>query len=159
MAPSMKAGAGKRVLIIGGTRFSGLYLFKELHDRVCMPQECGRHGMQSQHPCRHGLIPPRFATEYSAVCTWIRALSGVTIPFMCKFEQGYDITLFNRGKTANKALPGESKEEFEARIAATTFVKGDRTNAEVRNGHRRLYLCLVACSGGWRGRLGPGSAP
>lgn len=31
----MSAGAGKkRVLIIGGTRFSGLYLFKELHDRV-----------------------------------------------------------------------------------------------------------------------------
>lgn len=32
----MSAGADgkKRVLIIGGTRFSGLYLFKELHDRV-----------------------------------------------------------------------------------------------------------------------------
>ena len=33
--PTMQApGAGKKVLIIGGTRFSGLYLFKELHDRV-----------------------------------------------------------------------------------------------------------------------------
>jgi hypothetical protein len=34
----MSAGANskKRVLIIGGTRFSGLYLFKELHDRVSM---------------------------------------------------------------------------------------------------------------------------
>lgn len=32
----MSAGSGskKRVLIIGGTRFSGLYLWKELYDRV-----------------------------------------------------------------------------------------------------------------------------
>jgi hypothetical protein len=31
---TMSAGGKKNVLIIGGTRFSGLYLFKELHDRV-----------------------------------------------------------------------------------------------------------------------------
>jgi hypothetical protein len=31
---TMSAGAKKNVLIIGGSRFSGLYLFKELHDRV-----------------------------------------------------------------------------------------------------------------------------
>jgi len=40
MPMKMKApGAGKKVLIIGGTRFSGLYLWKELHDRVrtCPP--------------------------------------------------------------------------------------------------------------------------
>ena len=40
MPMTMKApGAGKKVLIIGGTRFSGLYLWKELHDRVrtCPP--------------------------------------------------------------------------------------------------------------------------
>jgi len=30
----MMAAGGKKVLIIGGSRFSGLYLFKELHERV-----------------------------------------------------------------------------------------------------------------------------
>ncbi|EKU20904.1 nad-dependent epimerase dehydratase [Nannochloropsis gaditana CCMP526] len=74
---TMKApGAGKKVLIIGGTRFSGLYLFKELHDR------------------------------------------------------GYDITLFNRGKTANRPVPGESAESYAERIGQATFVKGDRTNPD-----------------------------
>jgi nucleoside-diphosphate-sugar epimerase len=38
--------------------------------------------------------------------------------------------LFNRGKTANRPVPGESKEAFEARIAKTTFVQGDRTNPD-----------------------------
>ena len=54
--------------------------------------------------------------------------------------QGYDITLFNRGKTANRALPGESKQAFDERIAKTTFVKGDRTNPEVGFGEKDLPL-------------------
>lgn len=40
----MAAAEGKqRVLVIGGTRFSGLYLTKELHSRgheVCAPRAC-----------------------------------------------------------------------------------------------------------------------
>uniref|UniRef100_A0A7S2XXV9 NAD-dependent epimerase/dehydratase domain-containing protein n=1 Tax=Fibrocapsa japonica TaxID=94617 RepID=A0A7S2XXV9_9STRA len=68
--------AGERILVIGGTRFSGLYLTKELFDR------------------------------------------------------GYDVTLYNRGKTPIKAIPGESEEDLQKRIAATKIIQGDRTNAE-----------------------------
>jgi nucleoside-diphosphate-sugar epimerase len=60
------------VLIIGGTRFSGSYLWNELHKR------------------------------------------------------GHSVTLFNRGKTPPKRLPRESEAEFNARVAATKYLKGDR---------------------------------
>jgi hypothetical protein len=46
--------------------------------------------------------------------------------------QGHKVTLFNRGKTANRPVPGESEEAFQDRIAKASFVKGDRTNVEVR---------------------------
>ncbi len=45
--------------------------------------------------------------------------------------QGYDITLFNRGKTANRPVPGETQAAFEERVGKTKFVVGDRTNPEV----------------------------
>jgi len=70
---NMMAAPGKKeVLIVGGTRFSGLYLWEELHKR------------------------------------------------------GHSVTLFNRGKTALKKLPGESDSQFEQRKRDTTFIQGDR---------------------------------
>jgi nucleoside-diphosphate-sugar epimerase len=68
----MAAPGKKEVLIVGGTRFSGLYLWEELHKR------------------------------------------------------GHSVTLFNRGKTALKKLPGESDSQFEQRKRDTTFIQGDR---------------------------------
>jgi nucleoside-diphosphate-sugar epimerase len=64
------------VLIIGGTRFSGASLWKELHSRK------------------------------------------------------HSITVYNRGKTAPKPVTRETDEEFQQRIAAATYIKGDRGNAE-----------------------------
>ena len=70
---NMMAAPGKKeVLIVGGTRFSGLYLWEELHKR------------------------------------------------------GHSVTLFNRGKTALKKLPGESDYQFEQRKRDTKFIQGDR---------------------------------
>lgn len=63
------------VLIIGGSRFSGAYLWKELNDR------------------------------------------------------GHDVTVYNRGKTQPKPVARESESSFQARIAATTALKGDRKDA------------------------------
>jgi nucleoside-diphosphate-sugar epimerase len=63
------------VLIIGGSRFSGAYLWKELNDR------------------------------------------------------GHDVTVYNRGKTPPKPVARESDEAFQARIAATTALKGDRQDS------------------------------
>lgn len=65
-------GSAFNVLLIGGTRFSGAYLWSELHKR------------------------------------------------------GHSVSLYNRGKTPPKKLPRESEEEFQARIAAAKFLKGDR---------------------------------
>jgi nucleoside-diphosphate-sugar epimerase len=62
------------VLVIGGTRFSGANLWKELYDR------------------------------------------------------GYDVTVYNRGKTSPKPVARESNESFQARIAAVTTLHGDRTD-------------------------------
>ena len=64
------------VLVIGGTRFSGAYLWKELNDR------------------------------------------------------GHSVTVYNRGKTQPKPVVWESDDAFNARIAATTFLKGDRKDPE-----------------------------
>lgn len=64
------------ILIIGGTRFSGASLWRELHRR------------------------------------------------------GHSITVYNRGKTQPKPVCRESPDEFDSRISAATFIKGDRTNAE-----------------------------
>lgn len=64
------------VLLIGGTRFSGAALWKELHER------------------------------------------------------GHSVTLYNRGKTTPAPLTRETPEAFEARLAAATFLKGDRKSAE-----------------------------
>jgi len=36
--------------------------------------------------------------------------------------QGYDITLFNRGKTANRAVPDESPAAFEERVKKTKLL-------------------------------------
>jgi hypothetical protein len=47
--------------------------------------------------------------------------------------QGHKVTLFNRGKTANRPLPGESEADFQDRIAKASFIKGDRTNVDVRS--------------------------
>lgn len=76
MMMATKVDNPKKCLIIGGTRFSGLYLYKELYDR------------------------------------------------------GHEITVFNRGKTGNRKLPGESDDDFSARDGDTKFVTGDRTNAD-----------------------------
>jgi nucleoside-diphosphate-sugar epimerase len=67
---------GYNVLVIGGTRFSGAYLWKELYDR------------------------------------------------------GHSVTVYNRGKTAPKPVARESEEAFQARIAASTTIKGDRQDPE-----------------------------
>lgn len=72
MAASGPTASKKKVLIVGGTRFSGLYLWKELHER------------------------------------------------------GHEVTLFNRGKTALKSIPGEDASVFAKRSQETNFVKGDR---------------------------------
>ncbi|CAM9641474.1 unnamed protein product, partial [Choristocarpus tenellus] len=72
----MKTGP-QRVLVVGGTRFSGLYLVKELHDR------------------------------------------------------GHEVVLYNRGKTPNKQLPGESDEAFAKRQAEVKTIVGDRKDPEV----------------------------
>uniref|UniRef100_A0A0G4HZ55 NAD-dependent epimerase/dehydratase domain-containing protein n=1 Tax=Chromera velia CCMP2878 TaxID=1169474 RepID=A0A0G4HZ55_9ALVE len=66
----------RNVLLIGGTRFSGLYVWQEL------------------------------------------------------VKRGHKVTLFNRGKTALKQIPGETDEEFEHRKSSTTFVTGDRQDPE-----------------------------
>lgn len=49
------------------------------------------------------------------------------------------MTLFNRGKTPNRPVPGESEEQFQDRIAKASFIKGDRTNIEVRGGGQCVY--------------------
>jgi hypothetical protein len=41
------------------------------------------------------------------------------------------VTLFNRGKTPNRALPGESEAEFQERICKASFIQGDRTSLQV----------------------------
>lgn len=64
------------VLIIGGTRFSGASLWKELFDR------------------------------------------------------GHDVTVYNRGKTPPSAVARESKEAFDQRVAAATFLQGDRKDPD-----------------------------
>jgi nucleoside-diphosphate-sugar epimerase len=64
------------VLIIGGTRFSGASLWKELHDR------------------------------------------------------GHDVTLYNRGKTSPKPVARESESDFQARLSAASFLKGDRKDPQ-----------------------------
>jgi nucleoside-diphosphate-sugar epimerase len=69
-----ESAAAFNVLIIGGSRFSGAYLWKELNDR------------------------------------------------------GHDVTVYNRGKTQPKPVARESEAAFQARIAATTALKGDRTD-------------------------------
>lgn len=87
--------APKKILIVGGTRFSGLYLWEELHNR------------------------------------------------------GHEITLFNRGKTALKKLPGESDAAFEKRKSETQFVKGDRKNhAEMSEKLGSLKFDVVYDMGG-----------
>jgi nucleoside-diphosphate-sugar epimerase len=64
-----------KVLIIGGTRFSGASLWKELHSRGC------------------------------------------------------DVTVYNRGKTpASPVKAHESRADFDVRLAAAGFLKGDRTD-------------------------------
>mmetsp|Transcript_11385 Transcript_11385/g.21736 ORF Transcript_11385/g.21736 Transcript_11385/m.21736 type:complete len:349 (-) Transcript_11385:121-1167(-) len=62
------------VLLIGGTRFSGAFLWKELYDR------------------------------------------------------GHSVTLYNRGKTTPQSVVRESDHDFDARLAAATFLQGDRTD-------------------------------
>mmetsp|Transcript_22760 Transcript_22760/g.49497 ORF Transcript_22760/g.49497 Transcript_22760/m.49497 type:complete len:357 (+) Transcript_22760:192-1262(+) len=64
------------VLVIGGTRFSGAYLWKSLYDN------------------------------------------------------GHDVTVFNRGKTDPRPVARESDEAFEARVAAATALRGDRKDPE-----------------------------
>eukprot|EP00536_Pseudo-nitzschia_multiseries_P005547 jgi/Psemu1/285852/fgenesh1_pg.104_\ len=64
------------VLVIGGTRFSGAYLWKSLYDN------------------------------------------------------GHDVTVFNRGKTDPRPVARESDAEFQARLAAATALKGDRKDPE-----------------------------
>ncbi len=64
------------VLVIGGTRFSGAYLWKELYDR------------------------------------------------------GHHVTVYNRGKTDPKPVVRETEEAFQARIAASSSLKGDRQDPE-----------------------------
>jgi len=64
------------VLVIGGTRFSGAYLWKSLYDN------------------------------------------------------GHDVTVFNRGKTDPRPVARESDADFQARVAAATALKGDRKDPE-----------------------------
>lgn len=64
------------VLIIGGTRFSGASLWKELYDR------------------------------------------------------GHAVTVYNRGKTPPKPVARESAQAFEARVAAASFLQGDRKDPQ-----------------------------
>lgn len=121
----MSAGAGekKRVLIIGGTRFSGLYLWKELHDRVCIYMAglvgfgvVGVVHLEGRQACTHTVSPDPQNPKH---------------PSTTPKSQGYDITVFNRGKTPNRAVPGESQAAFEERVGKAKFVTGDRTNADV----------------------------
>lgn len=64
------------VLIIGGTRFSGAYLWKELYDR------------------------------------------------------GHSVAVYNRGKTAPAPVVRESEDDFQKRLDAATFLKGDRKDPQ-----------------------------
>jgi nucleoside-diphosphate-sugar epimerase len=92
---SMSTTAKKNVLIVGGTRFSGLYLWEELHNR------------------------------------------------------GHSVTLYNRGKTALKKIPGETDAQFEARKADTNFVKGDRKDtADMKSKLGGLKFDVVYDMGG-----------
>lgn len=47
------------------------------------------------------------------------------------WTRGHDITIFNRGKTPIKILPGESEDELKMRIQHAKFIAGDRTDASV----------------------------
>ena len=106
------------MLIIGGTRFSGLYLFKELHDRVRGADPPSLWRLSSSHPkCQRHTSSIRTAHPASSTPSSL---------------QGHSVTLFNRGKTPNRPVPGESKEAFEERIGKAQFVQGDRTNVEVK---------------------------
>ncbi|CAN0402725.1 unnamed protein product [Ascophyllum nodosum] len=71
------AASKKRVLVVGGTRFSGLYLTRELHLR------------------------------------------------------GHEVVLYNRGKTENKQLPGESDASYAKRCEEVKTIVGDRKDPEV----------------------------
>jgi nucleoside-diphosphate-sugar epimerase len=77
LAPVPAVVQAYNVLIIGGTRFSGAALWKELYDR------------------------------------------------------GHDVTVYNRGKTTPKPVVSarESESDFQQRIQAAKFLKGDRTDA------------------------------
>ena len=76
-----KTASAYNVLIIGGSRFSGNYLWKELHNR------------------------------------------------------NHQVTVYNRGKTPVPRCVRESDEEYQKRMDATTFVKGDRkVKEDIANG-------------------------
>lgn len=92
---NMMAEAKKNVLIVGGTRFSGLYLWEELHKR------------------------------------------------------GHSVTLYNRGKTALKKIPGESDAQFDTRVKETQFIKGDRKDtADMKSKFSGLKYDVVYDMGG-----------
>ena len=46
-------------------------------------------------------------------------------------SRGHEVTLYNRGKTANQQLPGESDAEFEKRSKEVKTIVGDRKDAAV----------------------------
>jgi hypothetical protein len=46
-------------------------------------------------------------------------------------SRGHEVTLYNRGKTANQQLPGESDAEFEKRSKEVKTIIGDRKDAAV----------------------------
>jgi hypothetical protein len=58
-------------------------------------------------------------------------------------DRGHDVTLFNRGKTPPKQIPGESDADFAARKEQTKYLKGDRTDPEQLKGliDPSMYSC------------------
>ena len=46
------------------------------------------------------------------------------------YSRGHDVTVYNRGKTAPKPVARESEADFDKRVSAAEFLKGDRKDPE-----------------------------
>lgn len=52
-------------------------------------------------------------------------------PMMLVLALALQVVLYNRGKTANKQLPGESDAEYAKRVEDVKTIVGDRKDPEV----------------------------
>ncbi len=61
-------------------------------------------------------------------------------------DRGHDVTLYNRGKTPAKQIPGESDAAFAARKEQTKYLKGDRSDPEQLKSliDPSMYSCKTA---------------